>query len=107
MDYNTKWILPPTDKVRGVGVHPHRGFETVTIAYHGSVAHHDSAGNSGVIREVDIPVDDCRLRCTGHRAQDKKSKSREALSAPGFLFGGPSLNYKTDHKSHAQNYEDM
>jgi redox-sensitive bicupin YhaK (pirin superfamily) len=35
-------------------VHPHRGFETVTIAYHGKVAHHDSAGNSGVIGEGDV-----------------------------------------------------
>jgi len=35
-------------------VHPHRGFETVTVAYKGSVAHHDSAGNSGVIKEGDV-----------------------------------------------------
>lgn len=54
MDYNSKFYFPPTDKVRGVGVHPHRGFETVTIAYHGKVSHHDSAGNSGVIEEGDI-----------------------------------------------------
>ncbi|HZK68962.1 MAG TPA: pirin family protein, partial [Paludibacter sp.] len=45
---------PPTDTPRGVGVHPHRGFETVTIAYKGKVAHHDSAGNSGVIGEGDV-----------------------------------------------------
>jgi quercetin 2,3-dioxygenase len=37
-----------------VGVHPHRGFETVTVAYHGRIAHHDSAGNSGVIGEGDV-----------------------------------------------------
>jgi len=54
MDYGSKWIVPPSDKQRGVGVHPHRGFETVTIAYHGSVAHHDSTGNSGVIDEGDV-----------------------------------------------------
>ncbi|PHR12663.1 MAG: short-chain dehydrogenase [Aequorivita sp.] len=54
MDYNSKFYFPPTDKPRGVGVHPHRGFETVTIAYKGSVAHHDSAGNSGVIAEGDV-----------------------------------------------------
>lgn len=51
MDYNSKVEFSPTDKPRGVGVHPHRGFETVTIAFHGRVAHHDSAGNSGVITE--------------------------------------------------------
>jgi redox-sensitive bicupin YhaK (pirin superfamily) len=54
MDYGSKWNIPPGGKPRGVGVHPHRGFETVTIAYHGRVAHHDSAGNSGVIREGDV-----------------------------------------------------
>jgi quercetin 2,3-dioxygenase len=54
MDYNAKVEFPPTDKPRGVGVHPHRGFETVTIAYHGKVAHHDSTGNSGVIGEGDV-----------------------------------------------------
>jgi redox-sensitive bicupin YhaK (pirin superfamily) len=54
MDYGSKWNVPPSETPRGVGVHPHRGFETVTIAYHGSVAHHDSAGNSGVIGEGDV-----------------------------------------------------
>jgi redox-sensitive bicupin YhaK (pirin superfamily) len=54
MDYNSKVEFSPTDHPRGVGVHPHRGFETVTIAYHGRVAHHDSAGNSGVIGEGDV-----------------------------------------------------
>jgi quercetin 2,3-dioxygenase len=54
MDYGSKWLVPPSDVPKGVGVHPHRGFETVTIAYHGKVAHHDSAGNSGVIGEGDV-----------------------------------------------------
>jgi redox-sensitive bicupin YhaK (pirin superfamily) len=54
MDYNSKWTISPSERPRGVGVHPHRGFETVTIAYHGKVAHNDSAGNGGVIGEGDI-----------------------------------------------------
>ena len=54
LDYNSKHFFTPSDTPRGVGVHPHRGFETVTIAYKGKVAHHDSAGNSGVIREGDV-----------------------------------------------------
>jgi len=54
LDYGSKWVVPPSDKPKGVGVHPHRGFETVTIAYHGKVAHNDSAGNSGVIGEGDV-----------------------------------------------------
>ena len=54
MDYGAKTIIPPSDRPRGVGAHPHRGFETVTIAFHGRVAHHDSAGNSGVIGEGEV-----------------------------------------------------
>lgn len=54
MDYNSRISFPPREHPRGVGVHPHRGFETVTIAYKGKVAHHDSSGNSGVIGEGDV-----------------------------------------------------
>ncbi|ELR68887.1 Pirin [Fulvivirga imtechensis AK7] len=54
MDYNSKFQFPPSDKPKGVGVHPHRGFETVTIAYKGRVAHHDSSGGGGVIGEGDV-----------------------------------------------------
>ncbi len=54
LDYNSKHNFPPTDKIRGVGVHPHRGFETVTIAYHGKVAHNDSAGGGGTIGQGDV-----------------------------------------------------
>lgn len=54
LDYNSKFYFPPSDKPRGVDVHPHRGFETVTIAYEGSVAHQDSSGNSGIIAKGDV-----------------------------------------------------
>lgn len=54
MDYNAPYHFSPSDTPRGVGVHPHRGFETVTIAYQGKVAHHDSAGGGGIIGEGDI-----------------------------------------------------
>ena len=54
LDYNAKVNFPPSETPRGVGVHPHRGFETVTIAYKGKVAHHDSSGGGGVISEGDV-----------------------------------------------------
>lgn len=54
LDYNAKFHFPPSERPRGVGVHPHRGFETVTIAYKGRVAHHDSSGGGGVIGEGDV-----------------------------------------------------
>ncbi len=44
----------PTDRPRGVGTHPHRGFETVTIVYEGEVEHRDSTGSGGVIGPGDV-----------------------------------------------------
>lgn len=54
LDYNSRITFPPSDHPRGVGVHPHRGFETVTIAYRGKVQHRDSRGNAGVIGQGDL-----------------------------------------------------
>jgi len=54
LDYAGPTFYPATDTPRGVGEHPHRGFETVTIVYQGRVAHRDSAGNSGVIGPGDV-----------------------------------------------------
>ncbi len=54
LDYGARLEFPAADEPRGVGSHPHRGFETVTIAYKGKVAHHDSFGNTGVIGEGDV-----------------------------------------------------
>ena len=50
LDYQKPERFEPTAHRRGVGTHPHRGFETVTLAFEGAVAHRDSAGNGGVIR---------------------------------------------------------
>ncbi|NOT23515.1 MAG: pirin family protein [Nitrospiraceae bacterium] len=54
LDYAGPRYFEPTDHPRGVGEHPHRGFETVTILYEGVVAHRDSAGNAGVIGPGDV-----------------------------------------------------
>lgn len=54
LDYNSKFHFNGSERPRGVGVHPHRGFETVTIAYQGKVEHHDSAGGGGIIGEGDV-----------------------------------------------------
>lgn len=54
LDYAAPAVFPPAARPRGVGEHPHRGFETVTIVYQGEVAHRDSAGNSGVIGPGDV-----------------------------------------------------
>ena len=49
MDYAGPASFEPTSHRRGVGQHPHRGFETVTIVYDGQVAHHDSTNAGGTI----------------------------------------------------------
>ena len=54
LDYAGPTFYPATNHPRGVGEHPHRGFETVTIVYQGKVSHRDSAGNSGVIGPGDV-----------------------------------------------------
>ena len=54
LDYNSKYEFPASEKPKGVDVHPHRGFETITIAYQGSLAHNDSYGCGGVISQGDV-----------------------------------------------------
>lgn len=54
LDYAGPARFPPATKPRGVGEHPHRGFETVTIVYQGEVAHRDSTGQGGVIGPGDV-----------------------------------------------------
>lgn len=54
MDYAGPADFPPTDKKLGVGQHPHRGFETVTIVYEGGVSHRDSSGGGGTIGPGDV-----------------------------------------------------
>ena len=54
LDYAAPTRFEPTEQRRGVGAHPHRGFETVTIVYDGEVEHRDSTGNGGVIGPGDV-----------------------------------------------------
>lgn len=54
LDFAGPMEFPPADRPRGVGEHPHRGFETVTIVYEGEVAHQDSTGSGGTIGPGDV-----------------------------------------------------
>jgi len=54
MDYGGPAEFPPTKDRKGVGEHPHRGFETVTIVYSGEVEHRDSSGGGGLIKPGDV-----------------------------------------------------
>ncbi len=54
LDYAEPYEFAPATAPRGVGEHPHRGFETVTIVYQGELEHRDSAGNAGSIGPGDV-----------------------------------------------------
>ena len=54
LDYAGPASFPPSEQRRGVGEHPHRGFETVTIVYSGEVEHRDSTGGGGIIGPGDV-----------------------------------------------------
>lgn len=54
LDHAAPFEFTPADQPRGVGEHPHRGFETVTIVYQGELEHRDSTGNGGRIGPGDV-----------------------------------------------------
>jgi redox-sensitive bicupin YhaK (pirin superfamily) len=54
LDYAAPYPFPPGNEKRGVGGHPHKGFETVTVAYQGELEHRDSSGGGGKIGAGDV-----------------------------------------------------
>jgi redox-sensitive bicupin YhaK (pirin superfamily) len=54
LDYAAPNEFPPGNEKRGVGAHPHKGFETVTVAYQGELEHRDSSGGGGKIGAGDV-----------------------------------------------------
>lgn len=103
LDYGSKVEFPPSPYQRGVGVHPHAGFETVTIAYHGRIAHHDSAGNSGIIGEGDVQW------MTAGSGLLHKEYHEEQFSRTGGLFQMVQLwvNLPAAHKKTPPRYQEL
>lgn len=103
LDYGSKIEFPPSAQVRGVGVHPHRGFETVTVAYYGRIAHHDSMGNSGVIGEGDV-----QWMTAGSGVLHKEYHEKE-YSKTGGLFQMVQLwvNLPAKYKMTKPNYQEL
>jgi redox-sensitive bicupin YhaK (pirin superfamily) len=101
MDFNAEYDFGASDHIRGVDVHPHKGFETVTIAYKGSVAHHDSTGNSGVINPGDV-----QWMTAGAGVLHKEYHEQE-FSKKGGPFEMVQLwvNLPAKHKLTAPNYQ--
>jgi quercetin 2,3-dioxygenase len=54
LDYAAPYPFPPGNEKSGVGAHPHKGFETVTVAYQGELEHRDSSGGGGKIGAGDV-----------------------------------------------------
>lgn len=103
LDYGSKHYFAPTETPRGVGVHPHRGFETVTIAYKGKVAHHDSAGNNGIIGEGDVQW------MTAGAGILHKEYHEENFSKTGGIFQMVQLwvNLPSKHKMTPPKYQEV
>ncbi|MCX6319632.1 MAG: pirin family protein [Bacteroidetes bacterium] len=103
MDYGSKIEFTPSTHLRGVGVHPHRGFETVTIAYHGRIAHHDSAGHSGIIGQGDVQW------MTAASGLLHKEYHEESFSRTGGLFQMVQLwvNLPAKEKMSAPKYQEI
>ncbi|MCO5232008.1 MAG: pirin family protein [Chitinophagales bacterium] len=101
LDYNSKYHFSPSKHPKGVGVHPHRGFETVTIAYQGSVAHHDSHGGGGVIHKGDVQW------MTAAKGVLHKEYHEKEFSQKGGVFQMVQLwvNLPAQHKMSAPKYQ--
>jgi len=103
MDYNAPFVFPPSAEVKGVGAHPHRGFETVTIAYEGHIEHHDNHGNHGIIGPGDV-----QWMTAGSGLLHKEYHERE-FSKRGGLFQMIQLwvNLPRVHKMHPPKYQEL
>lgn len=101
MDYNAPYVFPPSDEVKGVGAHPHKGFETVSIAYEGYVEHNDSFGNHGIIGPGDV-----QWMTAGSGLLHKEYHEKE-FSKRGGLFHFIQLwvNLPKANKSHEPRYQ--
>lgn len=103
LDYNAKLEFSARNTPRGVGVHPHRGFETVTIVYEGAVAHHDSAGNSGAVFPGDVQW------MTAGNGILHKEYHEESFSKKGGIFQMVQLwvNLPAVYKKVSPNYQEL
>jgi redox-sensitive bicupin YhaK (pirin superfamily) len=100
-DYAAPKEFSPTASRRGVGQHPHRGFETITIAFQGEVEHGDSVGNRDVIGPGDVQW------MTAGRGIIHEEFHSDAFSARGGTFEMCQLwlNLPAEHKMRPPRYQ--
>lgn len=103
LDFGAAAYFPPTEERRGVGEHPHRGFETVTVAFQGKIEHRDSGGNSGTIGPGDV-----QWMTAGAGVVHEEFHEREWARAGGTLeMVQLWLNLPRAHKLTAPRYQDL
>ena len=103
LDYAGPTVFGPSPEPRGVGEHPHRGFETVTIAYQGSVAHRDSAGHSGLIRPGDVQW----MTAASGIVHEEKQEAAFARQGGTFEMIQLWVNLPRAHKMSAPGYQNI
>ncbi|MFC5531199.1 pirin family protein [Cohnella yongneupensis] len=103
LDYNAPYDFGPSPEPKGVGAHPHRGFETVSIAYEGYVEHHDNHGNHGIIGPGDV-----QWMTAGSGLLHKEYHEREFAKRGGtFHFIQLWVNLPKAHKMHPPAYQEL
>lgn len=103
LDYAPPKAFPPSKQQRGVGEHPHRGFETVTLAYQGEVEHRDSSGAGGKIQPGDV-----QWMTAGKGVVHEEFHSKE-FSHKGGMFEMVQLwiNLPAKHKMTSPKYQEI
>ncbi len=103
LDYNAPYTFPPSAQTKGVGAHPHRGFETVSIAYDGYVEHHDNFGNHGIIGPGDV-----QWMTAGSGLLHKEYHEKEFSKSGGlFHFIQLWVNLPKAQKMHPPRYQEL
>lgn len=103
LDYFAPWQLSPTDVPRGVDVHPHKGFETVTILWEGALAHEDSSGGKGVIHAGDV-----QWMTAGSGILHKEFHEQSFSKQGGVLHGAQLwVNLPAKYKNEKPAYQDI
>jgi quercetin 2,3-dioxygenase len=103
LDYNPPHAFPVSETPRGVDVHPHKGFETVTVVFEGELAHADSTGSSGV-----IGVDEVQWMTAGAGILHKEFQTPEFSRSGGVQHMLQLwVNLPAKHKGHPPRYQSL
>ncbi len=103
LDYAAPYQFPPGDEKRGVGAHPHKGFETVTVAYQGELEHRDSSGGGGKIGAGDV-----QWMTAGHGIVHEEFHSTDFTKKGGTLeMVQLWVNLRAKDKSAAPGYQTL